>query len=231
MCWKCGTLGATSKPAWLTTDGTPQAEFMRRLFIPDSEAWLAIVSGALVPLIYAENWQLFGTSTPEACADRALVMVLKFLRDNGMIGTIFAYPGDLLPDGFLECDGQSYQRVEYPALYAALHSTYHNNADSFRVPDLRGRTIVGAGQGDSLSERQMGDVDGAESHQLTEAQLPAHAHLYTPPVLNLDLESPGVPDILGAGIGIPTNTSSAGGNEAHNKLPPFHVLRWVIVAK
>lgn len=225
-------MGATSKPGWLTTDGTPQAEFTRRLFIPDSEAWLAIVSGALLPLIYAENWQQFGTSTPQQCADRALQMYLKFLRDNGMIGTIFAYPGETLPDRFLECDGQSYPRVEYPGLYAALHFTYHHSADSFRVPDLRGRTIVGAGHGDSLSERQMGDVDGAESHQLTEAQLPSHAHTYTPPIPNIDLEAPGgAPDIVAAGVGLTTTTGSTGGNEAHNNMPPFHVLRWVIVAK
>ena len=47
------------------------------------------------------------------------------------------------------------------------------------TPDLRGRFVVGAGQGSGLSNRSVGATGGAETITLTVAQLPAHNHTFS----------------------------------------------------
>jgi len=51
-----------------------------------------------------------------------------------------------------------------------------NAGNSLAIPDLRGRTAIGAGQGTSLSMRIVGQSIGEEKHTLTEAEMPAHNH-------------------------------------------------------
>lgn len=143
-----------------------------------------------------------------------------------MIGEIVPFVSATLPAGFLLCDGATYNRVDYPGLYAALDPAYIVDADTFSVPDLRGRTLLGSGQGTGLTMRTFADAGGQESVALNEAQMPAHTHWYTPPILNLDLEDVGVPDIQAAGIGLSTQTSSAGSGQAHENMPPFLVVRY-----
>lgn len=62
-----------SRLAWLTPDELPTTGIRRWLCIPNTPALIAAVHGALLPLAYEENWELFGTQTP---ADTALAMSL-----------------------------------------------------------------------------------------------------------------------------------------------------------
>jgi len=158
------------------------------------------------------------------------------LNMSALIGSIVWLAGPI-PDTMLYCDGSSYDQADYPALYDALDSQYHSGT-TFTVPDLVGQFVLGADVG------ELGETGGEEEVTLEIAQMPSHSHdntphghTYTPPVLNLDLESPGVPDILGAGMGIPTSTGTSGitidatgGDEAHNNMPPFVKLWPCIVA-
>jgi len=66
---------------WLTPDEIPEGTACRPLFIPDSTAWLAIVSGALDPLTQYYNWEKFGTLTPEQCAERMNDMLNQYYED------------------------------------------------------------------------------------------------------------------------------------------------------
>jgi len=159
------------------------------------------------------------------------------LSIHAMIGTIVWLAGPI-PDHMLYCDGSTYDQADYPALYDALDAQYKSGA-TFTLPDLVGQFVYGAASDD------LGDTGGEATHLLTVDELPAHSHsnsphshTYTPPVLNLDLESPGVPDLVGAGLGFPTATSAdsitidnTGGDEEHNNLPPYVKLWPAIVAQ
>lgn len=59
-------------------------------------------------------------------------------------GAILPYGGTAAPSGFLLCDGTSYLRSSYSALFTAIGTAY-GTADSthFNVPDLRGQFIRG----------------------------------------------------------------------------------------
>lgn len=170
--------------------------------------------------------------------DAAVSGALKETNTNMLVGVVYWRAGD--PQfNELVCDGTQYQRVNFPDLYAAIDPFFIVDADNFVVPDLMDRFVMGAG-GDAA----MGDTGGAEEVTLTVDQIPAHSHTvdphthtYTPPVLNLDLESPGAPDIFGAGLGLPEptgsaspGTSSVGGDEPHENRPPYLALTPVIVA-
>jgi len=163
-----------------------------------------------------------------------------------MIGQIIAYVTASPTSNVLPCDGSQYLRVDFPDLYAILDAVFIVDADHFRVPDLRGRTVIGIGTGTGLTPRTMNEQSGEEAVILTEPQLAVHTHTNAPhqhtynyPTLNLDFESVGVPDVFAAGNPpIPSLTSAtsvtidnAGGDEAHENMSPFVALRYCIVAR
>lgn len=62
--------------------------------------------------------------------------------DNGVpAGTIIAYGGSTVPDGWLYCDGSSYDPAAYPELAAAIGDSWGTKA----LPDLRGTFLRGDG--------------------------------------------------------------------------------------
>ncbi len=239
--------------AWLTPDSAPAATRCRRILIPDDPAWLALVSGALVELTKPENWEQFGTVTPEEAADRAQVMFLEYLDAECMIGTVQAYITQNPPSNCLACDGQIYQRQDYPLLYERINPALRVTQDLFQVPDLRDRFIYGAGVLAPL------DTGGAADHTLTAAEMPTHNHT-TQPHTHIDsghshwynnsagvtllVVAPGeVPALAPNFLPAMTNPASAsiqpevvtvdsaGSGQAHNNLPPYVVLGYCVVAK
>lgn len=93
-------------------------------------------------------------------------------------GTIIAYGGDKAPNGWLLCDGSIQNTSQYPGLAAVLGNKFGTpGAGKFRLPDLRGRVIVGAGAGETLTPRPAGSVFGAEKILLGPDMIPAHKHL------------------------------------------------------
>jgi microcystin-dependent protein len=94
-------------------------------------------------------------------------------------------PGDLkptaasaAPSGWLFCDGAQYARSDYAVLFNIIGLAWTGTDDgaTFNVPDLRGRAPIGAGAGAGLSNRPLGQRGGWESHVLTAAEMPSHAH-------------------------------------------------------
>lgn len=94
---------------------------------------------------------------------------------------------------------------------------------------LSGRVIVGAGAGDGLTQRDLGQKGGVETVKLAINQLPAHSHR-----LPTDGAQPGnnSQSIVNSGQrdeGISNRsgrTDRVGNNVAHENMPPFFVLKY-----
>ncbi len=81
------------------------------------------------------------------------------------------------PNYWANCDGSLMPVAQNSALFALLGTQYGGNGSTnFNLPDLRGRTAVGQGQGPGLSVRIVGEPDGAETVTLLANHLPAHTH-------------------------------------------------------
>lgn len=82
--------------------------------------------------------------------------------------------------GWMICDGRTLSNANYPELYEVIGTTFgSNDAFTFKLPDLRGRVMGGAGQGSGLTNRALGAVVGAETHTLTSNEMPSHTHSAT----------------------------------------------------
>src|SRR6218665_3202210 len=96
---------------------------------------------------------------------------------EGVIGYTTCFAGNFAPKNWAFCQGQIINIASNTALFSILGTTYGGNGTTtFGLPDLRGRTVVGVGQGPGLSAYSLGQVGGAESNTLNILQLPAHVH-------------------------------------------------------
>ena len=110
-----------------------------------------------------------------------LAMAAPSLSQELPSGTILAFVSTTAPIGFLVCDGTVLKNSAHPRLAQLLGRQFCTAAkpcaeDEFAVPDLRGRTVIGAGQGNGLTDRPFGMPAGEESHTLTSAEMPSHFH-------------------------------------------------------
>jgi microcystin-dependent protein len=184
----------------------------------------AHVRGALGILANPNNWEEQGDMTPLECAD-----ALAPLQDwsNLLIGTIHEYATSDLPDGVLPCDGTTYNRVDYPNLYAVIDAAFIVDEDTFITPNRAGRSPMGED-----GTHVLGDVGGSETHTQTVDELVPHTHTIQQgfgPSVALSV-------VLGAIEGldaIPTEeiTSETGSGEAFSILHPVAYTRYGIIAR
>ena len=86
------------------------------------------------------------------------------------IGVVSAFAGNFAPSG-MACDGQLLSISEYEALYTILGTTYGGDGvNTFALPNLNGRDIVGSGPTD-----QIGTLIGSASDTLTNTNSPTGA--------------------------------------------------------
>lgn len=219
---------------YLTPDTIPGTFQCRVLFLPDGEDWLAVITGAIQTLTEPDNWTQWGMLTPQQTADVWLPIWNDFCFRVGackMIGEIVTYAGSTnpYPTMWLDCDGSSLLRADYPDLFTVIGTTY-GSADSthFNLPDLRGRAIVDAGTGSGLSTRALGDSFGEQDHTLITAEIPSHSHT-TGNSLLLGTSVPPPLDALGPNP-FPAVTGNTGGDGSHNNMQPSLVFNVYIVA-
>ncbi|MBN1285876.1 MAG: tail fiber protein [Anaerolineae bacterium] len=150
---------------------------------------------------------------------------------SGMI----EWPADTLPSGgWLWCDGSAVSRATYADLFAVI-GTIHGAGDgatTFNLPDRRGTFALGKDDmGGTAANRvtdpaadALGGGGGVETHTLTVAQMPGHAHpnvwVYTSGTYGLQY--------MGALPQNSGNTGQVGGGQAHNNLPPFRTVNVII---
>ena len=175
---------------------------------------------------------------------------------NEDIGSIKAWPSVSPPASWLLCDGSAISRGTYPDLFTLLGTTYGagDGSTTFNLPDLRGRFILGCGQGAGLTNRALAATGGEETHQLSVAELATHTHVqnahghtdsgHNHAAGNASFVQTGSSGYTIAGAGPAGNwgvlngfavisnatavNQNTGSNTAHNTIPPFLVLTYII---
>ena len=154
-----------------------------------------------------------------------------------LVGLVIPVMTTDLPTGTLLCDGSTYLRADYPNLYDALDPVFIVDADSFVVPDMRDRFVMG-----QSAAAPIGTTGGESEITQTIAQMPTHTHTSpphshteitaSPVIVSIGLEPPVPSAIPGAGITGATAVSidSTGGGDPMPITPPFVALRYVVVA-
>jgi microcystin-dependent protein len=156
------------------------------------------------------------------------------------------YGYDWAPKNYALCANAQLSIAQNTALFSILGTTYGGNGVStFALPDLRGRTYVGWGQGPGLSNYDLGELTGTQSVTLLQSNLPAHNHLMN---VNTGVATSGVPTgaVLSQGPvvgGVTVNTYStsganavmnagelanAGGNQPVSILQPYLAINFSI---
>ena len=157
------------------------------------------------------------------------------------IGTIVMWPGDTAPYGWLICNGQSCDKYNSPhsKLYEVIGNKY-NNEDTpltkFNVPNLQSRFPLGASPDYSL-----GVTGGEKEVTLKKSQIPAHNHQLKEMLkakssgsgwVGVNLNGGGSGEIenfaVGAGGSFPKTENNTGGGLAHNNMPPYFPLNFII---
>ncbi len=157
---------------------------------------------------------------------------------GNMIGLILPNVlADISNIGVLDCDGETYLRVDYPILYDVIADHYIIDADNFFVPDLRNRFPSGAS-----ATVPIGTTGGEEEVTLDIDTLPSHGHTNVP---HVHTAMGAVASVTALGAGVPTPAALAtpvvtdavgvtinntGNGEAHNNIPPYEAISYVIVA-
>ena len=161
------------------------------------------------------------------------------------VGEVRMFCGNFAPIGWAFCNGQLLPISQNTALFSLLGTNYGGDGRStFALPNLQGAFPMHAGSsaGPGLSQRSVGQAGGSEGVTLTGAQLPAHGHA----LAAVPGASTGTPDatvslaptsngtaLYRAPDAVYLNTSpsdmgASGGGGAHNNLPPYLALTFII---
>lgn len=149
-------------------------------------------------------------------------------------GSVMSYAGAVAPSGWLLCDGSAVSRTDYAALFDVLGAAYGagNGTTTFNLPNLKGRTPVGRDAAQTEFD-VLGETGGEKAHTLTVAEMPSHRHDVKAPSSANGANQIMVPTYAGTGTkdgasntGQPTEAIGGGG--AHNNMPPYVVLNYII---
>ena len=134
------------------------------------------------------------------------------LNEVAPVGSIIMYGGSTAPPGWLLCDGTS--TASYGAL-AAIVGQY--------TPDLRDRFIMAAG-----TTYAVGTTGGEAEHTLTVNEMPSHSHTWTRQDASVNAGYRPWPASNNDVVASTQNTSSVGGGQPHNNIPPYYALVFII---
>jgi len=151
-------------------------------------------------------------------------------------GSVIPFAGSSAPSGWFFCNGQEVNRGTNSALFSVIGETFGagDGSTTFALPDLRDRFALGAnsiGASDAARignfDTDPGDSGGEDEHLLTEGEMPRHNHTYGR-IRNGDDQSG--EQVGGGSDDGSLSTSFRGNDEAHNNMPPFLALNYIIKA-
>jgi len=171
---------------------------------------------------------------------------------ESVVGEIRPFAGKFAPGSWLMCDGRELQIQAYQVLFSLIGVTYGGNGyTTFKLPDLRGRLVVGQGTGPSLKPRTIGVGGGGSKVQLRQDQIAIHRHFVTVSGDGGSTDTPSGGAVLavapartdgtiyayvpGTAAGItkqfldPTTVgASAGGSQPHDNIMPYQAVSFII---
>lgn len=106
-------------------------------------------------------------------------------------GSVLPYGTTSAPDGYLLCDGSAVDRTTYDDLFTVIGTNFGpgNGVDTFNLPDLRGRVIVGKAASGTFAT--INNSGGTETETLTVDQIPSHSHGHNNPSHAHGVSDPG----------------------------------------
>ncbi len=150
------------------------------------------------------------------------------------IGQIQTFGFNFAPRGWAKCEGQLLAISQNSALFSLLGTTYGGDGrTTFGLPDLRGRSIIGPGNGPGLSSISWGQRAGAENLTLSVNNMPSHNHGVTVSVNTGNGEEASSTGILSSHTGAfnedpsggavlgGVNSTNTGGNQPTNIRNPY----------
>ena len=166
------------------------------------------------------------------------------------IGELMLVGYNFCPRASADAAGQLLPIAQNTALFSLYGTTFGGDGrTTFGLPDLRGRTAIGQGNGPGLTPRQVGQKGGAETVTLVASQIPAHSHTGQVRAENSAVADTGNPG--GHAIGRTTTPIysttatpvsggalhpgtlhidvSGGGNQSHPNMQPYLVMRYCVV--
>jgi len=150
-------------------------------------------------------------------------------------GSMIIFCGITIPNGWLLCDGSEISRTTYSELFEIAEEVWDymgvgvffgtgNGTTTFNLPNSEG--IFYRGTGDSAF---FGGSGGEATHILTTAEMPAHTHNYDRPRSeNINNGSGSLQAVASDTSFATTATSSTGRGTAHNNLPPYVNVNFII---
>lgn len=196
------------------------------------------VSTATVPNADAENYELFLAKGEQGL--QGLPGAVGEQGEPGVPGTpgaglapgfIAPFAGNVVPDGWLDCDGQPVSRTTYANLFSIIGTLWGvgDGSTTFNLPDFRGKVLVDDGTGGGLTARVLAAEGGTERHVLTLSEIPTHSHQVSWQFFGNSTAAGGGDRTTRVGSGASSaTTTSVGGNGAHNNMQPFSVVKYLI---
>lgn len=159
------------------------------------------------------------------------------------IGEIRIMPYSFCPVDFTRANGGLLSIASNQALYSLIGTQFGGDGiNTFAVPDLRGRVIVGEGAGPGLTPRTQGQMLGQEQVTLNINEIPSHSHAvrassqppddHTPAGDTFGSFPPGQ-NIFYSGTSLDETMNQnmiapVGGDQAHENIQPSLVLNFCI---
>ena len=99
---------------------------------------------------------------------------------DAFIGQLMQVSFNFAPVDWAVTAGQMLNVTQNQALFSLISNTFGGDGrTTFQLPNLQSRVVIGAGQGQGLSNYAWGAHAGVERVTLTQSNLPAHSHLAT----------------------------------------------------
>lgn len=215
----------------------------RLLSFPDNATIRQALLDVVQMLGHNQAWIQQAGIDPDKVTPIFTELVKQLTEDNPMIGAIIPYMTNQLPDNVLPCNGNTYNRAEYPKLYDLLPASLIVDIDTFKTPDFTDRTARGSND----LTHFVSDTGGSNSVTISVDQMPSHTHSNPPHShiyhqyipIGIDIEGMGLPDPTAvSNLTLPMWTepnsitiNPTGGGQPVDITPSFVAVNYAIVAR